>query len=153
KDAGEQFLWEPSTKRYGFNFLSYHFTLYQKGKWKAITLGDFQAQFGQGLVFGSGYSPGKGAESITTVRRSSVGLRPFTSAMEFGFFRGGAATYSIGNFEITGLYSNAPRDGNIQSAFDSLENQEEFISSLLLSGYHRTPTEIATKSKARRSEE
>jgi len=149
KDAGEQFIWDRSSKRYGFNFLSYHFTLYQKGKWKAITLGDFQAQFGQGLVFGSGYSPGKGAESITTVRRSSVGLRPFTSAMEFGFFRGGAATYSIGNFEITGLYSNAPRDGNIQSALDSLENQEEFISSLLLSGYHRTPTEIANKSKAR----
>lgn len=149
KDAGEQFLWEPSTKRYGFNFLSYHFTLYQKGKWKTITVGDYQAQFGQGLVFGSGYSPGKGAEAITTVRRSSVGLRPFTSAMEFGFFRGGAATYSMGNFELTALYSNAPRDGNVQSLTDTLESQEDYISSLITSGYHRTPTEIANKSKAR----
>src|SRR5690554_3040103 len=59
KDAGEQFTWDPSTKRYGFNFLSYHFTLYHKKRWKVITIGDFRAQFGQGLVFGAGFSPGK----------------------------------------------------------------------------------------------
>src|SRR5690606_22438674 len=149
KDAGEQFIWDSSNKRYGFNFLSYHFTLYQKGRWKTLALGDYQAQFGQGLVFGSGYSPGKGAETITTVRRSSTGFRPFTSAMEFGYFRGLAATYAIGNFQISALYSHAPRDGNIQSTLDSLEQTEDFISSLLQSGYHRTATEIANKSKVR----
>jgi hypothetical protein len=149
KDAGEQFIWERSTKRYGFNFLSYHFALFQKGRWKAVTIGDYQAQFGQGLVFGSGYSPGKGAETVTTVRRSSTGLRPFTSAMEFGFFRGAAATYTSGNFELSALYSYTPRDGNIQSRIDTLENQEDYISSLLQSGYHRTPTEIANKSQVR----
>ncbi|MEX2595147.1 MAG: helix-hairpin-helix domain-containing protein [Anditalea sp.] len=149
KDAGEEFRWDHASKRYGFNFLSYHFTFYQKGRWKAITLGDFQAQYGQGLVFGSGYSVGKGAEAITTVKRSSIGIRPYTSVMEYGFFRGGAATYTMGNIEISALLSNAPRDGNIQSLTDTLENQEDFISSLLLSGYHRTPTEIGNKSKAR----
>lgn len=147
KDAGEQFIWDRSTKRYGFNFLSYHFTLFQKGRWKTLAVGDYQAQFGQGLVFGSGYSPGKGAETVTTVRRSSTGFRPFTSAMEFGFFRGAAATYTAGNVELSALYSYAPRDGNIQSRIDTLENQEDFISSLLQSGYHRTPTEIANKSQ------
>src|SRR5690554_6801047 len=40
KDAGEQFIWDPSTKRYGFNFLSYHFTLYNKKRWKVITVGE-----------------------------------------------------------------------------------------------------------------
>src|SRR5690606_38572541 len=149
KDAGEQFIWDSSNKRYGFNFLSYHFTLYQKGRWKTLAMGDYQAQFGQGLVFGSGYSPGKGAETITTVRRSSTGFKPFTSAMEFGFFRGLAATYAIGNFQISALYSHAPRNGNIQSTLDSLEQTEGFISSLLQSGYHRTATEIANKSKVR----
>ena len=148
KDAGEEFLWDTPTKRYGFNFLSIHFTLYQRGRWKTIALGDYQAQFGQGLVFGSGYAVGKGAETITTVRRSSIGIRPYTSVMEFGFFRGGAATYSRGNFEISALFSNAPRDGNIQTVMDTLENLEDYISSLLLSGYHRTPTEIGNKSRA-----
>src|SRR5690606_16716386 len=123
KDAGEEFIWDPSTRRYGFNFLSYHFTLYQKGRWKTIALGDYQAQYGQGLVFGSGYSAGKGSETITTVRRSSTGFRPYTSVMEVGFFRGGAVTYSIKNFEISALYSNSPRDGKIQIQLDTLENQ------------------------------
>src|SRR5690606_24637065 len=109
KDAGEEFRWDPSTKRYGFNFLSYHFTLFDKGRWKTVALGDYRVQFGQGLVFGSGYSAGKGAETITTVRRSSLGIRPYTSVTEFGYFRGAAATYSLGNVEISGLYSNAPR--------------------------------------------
>lgn len=149
KDAGEEFLWDPPTKRYGFNFFSYHVTLYQKGKWKTIALGDFQAQFGQGLVFGSGYGAGKGAETITTVRRSSFGIRPYTSVMEFGFFRGGAFTYSLGNIEFSALFSLTPRDGNIKTVTDSLETQEDYISSLLLTGYHRTPSEIENKSKAR----
>ncbi|HLT06499.1 MAG TPA: helix-hairpin-helix domain-containing protein [Cyclobacteriaceae bacterium] len=149
KDAGEQFIWEPSSRRYGFNFLSYHVTLYNKGRWKTITLGDYQAQFGQGLVFGAGFSPGKGSETVTTVRRSSMGLRPFTSSMEYGFFRGIAATYSLGRWEMSALYSHTARDGNIQTVRDTLEQEEDVISSLLTSGYHRTATEIANKAKAR----
>ncbi|WP_194774152.1 ComEA family DNA-binding protein [Pararhodonellum marinum] len=149
KDAGEQFIWDPRTKRYGFNFFSYHFTLYNQGKWKAITLGDYQMQFGQGLVFGAGFSVGKGAETITTVRRSSIGLRPFTSAMEFGFFRGVSATYETGRFSTTLMLSDAPRDGNVQLAQDTLSQEEAFISTLLLSGLHRTPTEISYKNQIR----
>lgn len=149
KDSGEQFIWHPSSRRYGFNFLSYHFTLHRKGRWETLTVGDYRVQFGQGLVFGSGFSPGKGAETITTIRRSSMGLRPYTSAMEFGFFRGGAFTYSLGDFKFSGLYSNAPRDANIQSMIDTLENQHHILSSLLTSGYHRTATEISNKSMAR----
>lgn len=149
KDAGEQFAWSPPDKRYGFDFFSYHFTLHNKRRWRTITIGDYQAQFGQGLVFGAGFSPGKGAETITTTRRSSLGFRSYTSAMEQGFFRGGAATYAWGPLEISALYSNAPRDGSLETAVDSLENQEEFISSLMLSGYHRTPGEISNRAKTR----
>ncbi|WP_143961780.1 ComEA family DNA-binding protein [Litoribacter populi] len=149
KDPGEQFTWEPSSKRYGFNFLSYHFTLFNKGKWKTLALGDYQLQFGQGLVFGSGFSVGKGAEAITTVRRSTLGIRPYTSVLEFGFFRGAAFTRKEGRFEITALASSTPRDGNVQVSFDTLEREEAFISSLMLSGLHRTPNEIAQKAQLR----
>lgn len=149
KDAGEKFVWDPKTKRYGFNFLSYHFTLFNKGNWKAITLGDFQVQFGQGLVYGAGFSVGKGAETITTIRRSSIGLRSFTSAMEFGFFRGAAVTRKIGAIEVTVLASHAPRDGNLQLTLDTLEREEATISSFQTSGLHRTQTEIAYKDQIR----
>ncbi len=149
KDPGEVFTWDPETKRYGFNFISYHATLYDKGPWKTLTLGDYQLQFGQGLVFGAGFSVGKGAETITTVRRSTVGIRPYTSVMEFGFFRGTAVTYHKGGWEFTAMYSNAPRDARIQENLDTMDRQESYISSLLRSGLHRTPSEIAAKAQAR----
>jgi hypothetical protein len=147
KDPGEQFIWDPVTKRYGFNFFSYHLTLYQKGRWKTLTFGDFRAQFGQGLVMGGGFGIGKGAETITTVRRSSTGLNPYTSAMESGFFRGVGGTYLLRNWELTFLLSNAPRDGNVEP---SIENQQSgVIRSFQTSGLHRTPTEISYKNTIR----
>ncbi|SHN00475.1 Helix-hairpin-helix motif-containing protein [Cyclobacterium lianum] len=149
KDAGEQFIWDKQTKRYGFDFLSFHIMLYDKGPWKTITLGDYQLQFGQGLVFGSGFSVGKGAETIATVRRSSLGLRPYTSVLEAGFFRGAAATYKSGNIEWTGMYSLAPRSANVQLIPDSLQSAESYLSSLVGSGLHRTPSEIQKKGQAR----
>lgn len=149
KDPGEQFIWDPSTRRYGFNFFSYHITQYNRGKWKTITVGDYQMQTGQGLVFGAGFAVGKGGETITTVRRSTVGIRPYTSALEFGFFRGAAASYQAGPIQVTLLASNAPRDGNVSTRLDTLEREEAFISSLQSSGLHRTPTEISYRKQVR----
>lgn len=149
KDPGEEFIWDPQTNRFGFNFLSYHFTIYNRGNWKALSIGDYQLQFGQGLVFGAGFAPGKGAETITTVRRSSIGIRPYTAAMEFGFFRGFATTRKIGPLELTLMASQAPRDANLQLTKDSLEQEQAIITSLQRSGLHRTPTEINYKNRAR----
>jgi hypothetical protein len=150
KDPGEEFIWDRSTNRYGFNFLSYHFTVYNRGKWKAISIGDYQLQFGQGLVFGAGFSAGKGAETITTTRRSSIGLRPYTAALESGFFRGISATYQAGPINLTVMASSAPRDGNLQiSDMDTIEIEREIITSIQTSGLHRTPTEISYKNRFR----
>jgi hypothetical protein len=148
KDSGEQFTWDPKTKRYGFNFLSFHYTLYNKGNLKKLALGDYQLQFGQGLVFGSGFSVGKGAETITTVKRSSTGLRPYTSVLEAGFFRGIAGTYGLGKFEWTVMISRTSRDANLQISQDSLSNSSSYLSSLVLSGLHRTSSEIQKKAQA-----
>lgn len=150
KDPGEQFLWQPETQRYGFNFFSYHFSIYNRGNLKSLSIGDFQWQFGQGLVYGAGFSVGKGAETITTTRRSTVGLRPYTAAMEYGFFRGVSASYQFGPVLASVFASNAPRDGNIQVT-DQDENSQPFISSLPTSGLHRTPTELAYRRQAKES--
>jgi hypothetical protein len=147
KDAGEQFAWDGKTARYGFNFFSFHFTRYLVGQWKTITLGDFQASFGQGLVFGAGYTLGKGAETVPTVRRSSIGILPYTAAMEFGFFRGIGATRQFKNWQATVLVSHAPRDGRASVSADTLDAAEEIISSFNQSGLHRTSSELATKNQ------
>lgn len=149
KSQGEAMTWDPVTRRYGFNFVSFHAALTPKGKWKTVALGDYQLQFGQGLVYGAGFSVGKGAEAVTTVRRSTLGVRPYSSVLEFGFFRGAAATYQLGNWEVTGIYSRAPRDARVQTEYDSLDQPEDYFSSLLQSGLHRTASEIAAKSRGR----
>ncbi|NVJ87053.1 MAG: helix-hairpin-helix domain-containing protein [Algoriphagus sp.] len=149
KDAGEQFTWDYQTRRYGFNFFSFHFQRYQVGKWKTLAIGDYQASFGQGLVYGAGYALGKGAETVPTVRRSSVGILPYTAALESGFFRGAAATYKHQKWEFTALVSTAPRDGRAAILEEGLENDRLTISSFNQSGLHRTASEIATKNQFR----
>ncbi|UZD24020.1 helix-hairpin-helix domain-containing protein [Algoriphagus halophytocola] len=149
KDPGEQFKWETKSARYGFNFLSFHLVKYYIGKWKTIALGDFQAQFGQGLVFGAGYGLGKGAETVPTVRKSSVGILPYTAALEFGFFRGTGITYQSGKWQASLIASFAPRDGRIAAERDTLENEDLTISSFNQSGLHRTESELSTKNQFR----
>lgn len=149
KDAGEQFIWDHASRRYGFNFFSFHFQRYQVGNWKTLAIGDFQASFGQGLVFGAGYTLGKGAETVPTIRRSSVGILPYTASLEWGFFRGVAATYKHKKWEFTALASSAPRDGRFAVVIDSLEDESFSINSFNQSGLHRTLSEISTKNQFR----
>ncbi len=148
KDAGEQFIWDPDTKRYGFDFLSAHVVLENQGNFKTIALGDYQLQFGQGLIMGAGFAAGKGSETINTVRRSTQGIRPYTSVLETAFQRGAAATYTAGQFDITGYYSRVGEDGGAtRLALDTLNDGQDgdLISSLIATGFHRTPNEIAKK--------
>jgi hypothetical protein len=149
KDPGEAFTWDPKTRRYGFNFVSFHHTRYAMGKWKTITLGDFQASFGQGLVFGAGYTFGKGAETVPTLRRSSLGLLPYTAGVEGGFFRGLGLTRQEKQWQSSFFFSSVGRDARLSIAKDSLEDQQTFISSLPQAGLHRSPSELATKSQVR----
>lgn len=151
KDAGEQFAWQPGLKQYGPDFISFHSLLYNQGKFTRIVVGDFQLQFGQSLVFGSGFSLGKGAETITTVRRSNTGIRPYTSVLESGFFRGTAFTYQfLPQLEITSLYANNARDAIVSLREDTVLLQSEMqFSTLQQSGFHRTSRELAAKGSIR----
>ncbi len=141
KDAGEQFIWEPGTRRYGFDFHSFHFQYFPGGRVKRITIGDFQVQSGQGLVFGGGFFLGKSAETINTVRRAQVGVLPYTSVLESGFFRGGAVTVGINkNLDLTTFYSNNRISASIQQDAGS---DTDFFSSIRLTGLHRTNNELS----------
>jgi hypothetical protein len=143
KDAGERIQFD--SKTYGMDFYSYHFMIQNKGKLKSLALGDYQLQIGQSLLLGAGFIVGKGAETVNTVRRSSLGIRPYTSVVESGFFRGAAATFELGKFYITSFYSNIRQDGNVMQA-DTLEELSiPQASSIYVSGLHRTPGEIASK--------
>ncbi len=138
KDAGEQFF--KGTMKQGFDFYSGHLFVSNMGVLKAAALGDFQAQFGQGLVFWSGLAFGKSSDGVS-VKRNAQGLRPYTSVDENRFLRGGGATLKFGKIEITALGSYKLMDANV-SASDTLTEGEESVSSIFSGGFHRTPGEL-----------
>ena len=131
----------------GFDFYSLHLMLENQGPLSKVLVGDFQMQAGQGLVFGAGFNAGKGAETVNTVKRNTVGIRPYTSVLESGFFRGVAASAPVGDFEITAFFSSLNQDGNVQT--EELEDDafEQFVSSIQTTGFHRTHNEISSKNK------
>ena len=147
KDPGEQLKWDPKAKQYGMDFWSAHFMLENRGIFKKVLVGDYQFMFGQGLVYSAGFAVGKGAEPITTVRRSSLGIKPYTSVLEGMYFRGGAATVGIKNIDITVLGSQKFVDGTVYGTSDSIDNSigETYTNSINTVGFHRTPTELANK--------
>lgn len=148
KDAGEAFIWDRSTRRYGFDFYTAHFQLYNKGRFKTVALGDYQLQIGQGLQLSSGYSVGKGSETITTISRANLGIRPYSSVLEYAFFRGGAVTYKLtDNLNLTGFYSAKRVDANLQP--DTTSEFSQSFTGIQTSGFHRTPTELANKGRVR----
>lgn len=142
KDNGERFSFDDGQK--GFDFYSYHLMLENKLGFEKIMLGDFQMQIGQGIVFGAGFNAGKGAETVNTTKRNSLGLRPYTSVLEAGFFRGAGITRKQGDLELTLFYSNLKQDGNIQTD-TTFADFEEFVNSIQNTGFHRTPQELASK--------
>lgn len=137
-DAGEKLRWKPGKQIFGADFTSFHAQIMNRGRLKNLIIGDYQMQAGQGLVMAGGFSLGKGSEVIRTTYRSTTGLRPFTSVLEAGFFRGAAATYAVRKqLDVTMFYSYTRRDGNPEALQDELT-----VSSLQISGYHRTQTEL-----------
>lgn len=141
KDAGEEFF--RGSQKQGFDFYSAHFALRNIGRLKALTIGDFQAQFGQGLALWTGFGFGKTADAMN-VKRSGIGLKPYTSINENLFLRGIGATWALGSFEITAFGSKKKVNTNAAS-IDSVSQDIQAFSNFNLSGFHRTPNELLDK--------
>lgn len=145
KDPGEEVRWNMGNRIFGADFLSYYVQLQNKGIIQNLVLGNFQAQYGQGLVFGGVFGMGKGGETITNVRSTSIGVLPYTSAFETGAMHGAALTIKAHRkFSITTLYSVARKD----ASYDSLE-EKPIITSLPTGGLHRNENEQAKRKVAK----
>lgn len=143
KDPGEPLVWQPSTRQYGADYISGHVQVQNRGHWRNLLVGDYQVQVGQGLVLSAGFVLGKGAETVQTVRRPTLGARPYTSLTEYGFFRGATATYALHKkLDITLLASRIRRDANTVAGVTADEN---VATSLQTSGLHRTLSELADR--------
>ena len=142
KDAGEEFF--SGNNKAGFDFYSAHFFIKDQGKLKALALGDYHVEFGQGLTMWSGMAFGKSATSID-LKRKARGLRANTSANEVLFLRGAAATFNIAQgIDITAFYSNRGLDAGINIR-DTSDTEDLIFSSIQESGLHRTRSEMSKK--------
>lgn len=142
KDQGEQFFRGNQSR--GFDYYSAHFLLKDFGRLKALALGDYHFQVGQGLTLWSGLAFGKSVD-ISTVKRNAVGIRHYASADENNFLRGGAATFGLTKkLQLSAFYSRKRIDANITDTLDNITNEVAF-SSLQNSGFHRTESEFENK--------
>ncbi len=143
KDDGEQFF--KGAQKYGFDFYSAHFQLNRVGAFQKIIVGDYIAQFGQGLTMWSGMSFGK-ISSSTNVIKNSRGVHKYSSVNESAFLRGQTATVQFGKFNFTEFISYKSLDAGVDTIADiEFESEEHAISSFLETGYHRTPSEVAKR--------
>lgn len=140
KDAGEAFF--RKNNPHGFDFYSAHLQLNTKGRLKTLTLGDFRADFGQGLVLWSGLSYGKSA-MVLNAMRYNAGFRKYGSADENRFMRGAGATFRVNPFEVSVFYSRKAIDATVATSDES--GKTLTVSSFPTDGYHRTPSETAKK--------
>jgi len=141
KDAGEEFF--KGLEKNGFDFYSAHLFLRNFGIIKALAIGDFQAQFGQGLTLWTGLGFGKSSDG-TGIKKYAQGITPYTSAMDNLFMRGVATTIGLKDFELSMLFSSKKIDANI-TVVDSTNSETRYFSSLEETGLHATPAEIADK--------
>jgi hypothetical protein len=143
KDAGEQFF--KGAQKNGFDFYSMH-AFFKGGKYlKSLAIGDYQIQVGQGLNLWTGYAFGKSADA-TNVKKTASSIKPYTSVDENRFLRGMAFEVGFRKLSLVGFASNKKIDATLVT--DSLETESEIVSSIQVTGFHRTSTEVARKNSS-----
>lgn len=147
KDAYEPFTWSPARRYYGYDFVSYHVALGNLGEVRQLILGDYILQVGQGLVFARGLGFGKGGDPILTLKQPHYGLVPYSSVNEYQFWRGAALNLRLSErWDLLAMASRLRQDGTPAMLLaDTLLEPQQEIRTLLTSGLHRTPSELARR--------
>lgn len=145
KDPGENVVWDHSQRTYGFDHIVGHIQIHNKGLLKRLIVGNFTIATGQGLVFANGMYVAKSAEPVLFVKRNHIGLIPFKSILESGYFQGLGATFTRKNLELTIFGSIKRADSQLRE--DTSILNEEYANSIYNTGLHRTRKEYDSKNK------
>jgi len=148
KDPGEPLRWSPGTDTYGFDHVAGSLAIRDLGPVQTFVLGDFSAQFGQGVALWQGIRFGKGRNPVSPILQTGHGVRPYQSASESNFFRGVATTVTLpANLSITAFISRRARDASLDSSLARSTPPRSPIPTRTVStgGMHRTAAELARK--------
>ncbi len=149
KDPGEPFTFDPGIGSYGYDFASFHLAALRIGRIESLVVGDYVAEFGQGLALWRAAGFGKGRESVRPLVKRGRGIRPYGSTDENQFFRGAAATVAV----TPALYATAfGSRRTLDASFNDVDTTDveapitdATVAGLAADGLHRTPGEIAKK--------
>ena len=136
QDAGEPFF-AKENQWGGYDFVSFHLQIKKWRRLENLILGHFRATAGMGLVLGQSFQLGKLA-TLQNLGRPVNTLRPHSSRSEADYFQGAAATIRLWQpLTVTAFASYRPVDATL--------TKDGEAQTLITSGYHRTPTEMAKK--------
>jgi len=143
KDAGEALF--SGSQRQGFDHYGFHLLLKDIGRLKCLAIGTFNLQFGQGATLWTGFAPYTVLGGLGY--RSAHGVGVSSAFLEYGYLTGIAATVvPKAPWELTLFYANTPLDATIPASMSGkLRDGMELVQSIYLSGYHRTPVEVAKR--------
>ena len=127
KDAGESSL----------DDLSLFYVALKPTRNIALLVGDYQLQFGQGLVLWSPYGFSKSSDAVYPIKRRARGQRGYLSVDENAALRGASAFVRWRNLEITSFVS--------RSNLDATQVTDEAVSGISATGLHRTENERSKK--------
>lgn len=148
KDAGEQFF--SGAQSNGFDYISAHVHFKNIGYFSSIIIGDYQANFGQGLTFGSGLSARKSAY-VLNINRYYQNIRPYRSVNEFEFMRGAAIDYKYKSWQFVTFLSYKNINTNFQNADTNNINSFDGFTGFNYTGFNRTTNEILDKDNVKQS--
>lgn len=135
KDAGEKI--EFRNNKPGADFLSAHLFLRNAGNIKQLAIGDYHVNLGQGLIHWQSFSSLRSTE-ITSIKKHSEKIRPYSSAGEFNFHRGIAMQYALHDLQFLVFYSGRKLSSNIEG---------DSVTSFYTSGLHRTENEMEKRNR------
>ncbi len=135
--------------KWGYDYYSYYLQLMQPTPWiDNVVAGKYRLSAGMGLVLGQSFQLGKFA-AMQNLGRTVSTLRPHTSRSEADYFQGAAATINLirkrnaahGRGTTTLQLTPFASYRSIDATLDG----DSAARTLITSGYHRTPTEMAKK--------
>lgn len=140
KDPGEP--WFPGGVRKGFDHQSWHIAMREFRWLKALVVGDFQLNLGQGLVHWQGMAFRKTTDAMLVMRQGPA-LRGYSGTDENRFHRGIGVHLQRRNWEWLCFLSMDRLDGNLGR--DTGSRDDPHLTSFQTSGSHRTSAEREDK--------
>ena len=136
QDAGEPFF--SNGNKWGYDTYSYYVQVRKWGCLDHAIIGKYKLSAGMGLVLNNSFSLGKLA-MLQNLGRTTRTIRPHASRSVADYFQGAATTVSLSKpLKLTLFASYRPLDA-------TLNKDSQTVSTIVTSGYHRTPAEMQKK--------